>query len=71
MHDIFGISQNSDTNDYIMVLYYVEGGSFNIIKGLGKIHGKTMVHRDLHIGNILFVHLYIFQTWNYVDKLVM
>ena len=24
-----------------------------IIKGLGKIHEKNMVHRDFHIGNIL------------------
>ena len=26
----------------------------NIIAGLGKIHEKRMVHRDFHIGNILF-----------------
>src|SRR5207248_2340333 len=34
-----------------------------IIAGLGKIHEKVMVHRDFHIGNILFlsvpVHTYI------------
>ncbi|POG72574.1 kinase-like domain-containing protein [Rhizophagus irregularis DAOM 181602=DAOM 197198] len=27
----------------------------NIIEGLSKIHQKQMVHRDFHIGNILFI----------------
>ena len=27
-----------------------------IIQGLEKIHGKNMVHRDFHIGNILLSH---------------
>jgi serine/threonine protein kinase len=72
---IYGISQNPNTKDYIIVLEYAEGGSFNnylnknyenfnwfnglkaltnIIIGLNKIHQKQMVHRDFHIGNILF-----------------
>ncbi|GBC02159.1 hypothetical protein RclHR1_04490005 [Rhizophagus clarus] len=73
---IYGISQNPDTKDYIMVLEYAIGGSFNsylvknyenfnwfnglkvlrdIINGLYEIHQKQMVHRDFHIGNILFM----------------
>ncbi|GES97472.1 kinase-like domain-containing protein [Rhizophagus clarus] len=73
--NIYGISQNSDTKDYIMILDYAEGGSFNnwlnnnykefswsrklkvllyIIQGLKVIHQKSIVHRDLHTGNILF-----------------
>ncbi|GBB88158.1 hypothetical protein RclHR1_01470006 [Rhizophagus clarus] len=73
---IYGISQNPDTKDYIMVLEYAKGGSFNyylnknyenfdwlnglkvlsdIIEGLSKIHQKQMVHRDFHVGNILFM----------------
>ena len=27
-----------------------------IIAGLGKLHEKRMVHRDFHIGNILFMY---------------
>ena len=71
---IYGLSQNPDTNDYIMVLDYAEGGNFyyqlkknydqfdwmlkthslySIIKGLKDIHGKNMVHRDFHTGNLL------------------
>ncbi|RGB37304.1 kinase-like domain-containing protein, partial [Rhizophagus diaphanus] len=30
----------------------------NIIEGLNTIHQKQMVHRDFHIGNILFTKLY-------------
>jgi serine/threonine protein kinase len=30
----------------------------NIIEGLNKIHQKQMVHRDFHIGNILFTKKY-------------
>ncbi|GBC02165.1 hypothetical protein RclHR1_04490011 [Rhizophagus clarus] len=73
---IYGISQNPITKDYIMVLEYAIGGSFNsyliknyesfdwfnglkslinIIDGLNKIHQKSMIHRDFHIGNILFM----------------
>ncbi|EXX65131.1 Ste20p [Rhizophagus irregularis DAOM 197198w] len=70
---IYGISQNPNTKDYIIVLQYANGGNFdnyindiinwfwfeklialkNIIKGLKKIHGNKMVHRDFHTGNIL------------------
>ncbi|GBB85172.1 hypothetical protein RclHR1_11720004 [Rhizophagus clarus] len=74
---IYGISQNPDTKDYLMVLEYAECGNFNnylnknyenfdwlngskvlthIIEGLGEIHQKQMVHRDFHIGNILFMN---------------
>ncbi|EXX74381.1 Rad53p [Rhizophagus irregularis DAOM 197198w] len=74
---LYGISQNPDTEEYIIVLEYAEGGNFNdylyrnykifnwlnkiqilidIIKGLKEIHQKQMVHRDFHIGNILFKH---------------
>src|ERR1051325_7801809 len=71
---VYGISQNPDSKDYIMVLQYAEGGNFNnwikrdglwmydlgtlenIIRGLGCIHEKQMVHRDFHIGNILLTH---------------
>ncbi|GES95347.1 kinase-like domain-containing protein [Rhizophagus clarus] len=75
---IYGISQNLDTKNYIMVLEYAEGGNFNnyleknhesfdwfsglevlnnIFEGLNKIHQKQMVHRDFHIGNILFTKI--------------
>ncbi|GBC02162.1 hypothetical protein RclHR1_04490008 [Rhizophagus clarus] len=75
---IYGISQNPDTKDYIMVLEYAEGGNFNnyldknyenfdwfnglrvlrdVFNGLSKIHQKQMIHRDLHIGNILFTKI--------------
>ncbi|GBC02011.1 hypothetical protein RclHR1_04410004 [Rhizophagus clarus] len=66
---IYGISQNPDTKDYIIVLQYANGGNFyidkhwywferlvalgNIIRGLKKIHENNMVHRDFHTGNIL------------------
>ncbi|RGB28689.1 kinase-like domain-containing protein, partial [Rhizophagus diaphanus] len=72
---IYGLSQNPDTKDYIIVLNYARGGSlyyqlnknydkfdwaFKIystylaIGGLEKIHQKNIVHRDLHVGNLLF-----------------
>ncbi|GBC01918.1 hypothetical protein RclHR1_04390003 [Rhizophagus clarus] len=71
---IFGISQDPNTKDYIIVLDYAEGGNFdfwmnehysklvwkssisilkNIINGLKNIHQKQIIHRDLHIGNVL------------------
>uniref|UniRef100_U9U5T0 Protein kinase domain-containing protein n=1 Tax=Rhizophagus irregularis (strain DAOM 181602 / DAOM 197198 / MUCL 43194) TaxID=747089 RepID=U9U5T0_RHIID len=74
---IYGISQNLNTKNYVIVLEYAEGGNFNnylnrnrenfdwfnglrvltnIIEGLNKIHQKQMVHRDFHIGNILFMN---------------
>jgi serine/threonine protein kinase len=77
---IYGISQDPDTKEYVMVLEYAEGGNFSnwikkdgnwmrdmdalksIIKGLGNIHEKNMVHRDFHIGNILLKHDIISRT---------
>ncbi|RIA91369.1 kinase-like domain-containing protein [Glomus cerebriforme] len=75
---IYGISQNPNTMEYIIILEYAEGGNFNdylnrnyekvdwlnklqiliyIIEGLKEIHQKQMVHRDFHIGNILFKYI--------------
>ena len=83
----YGISQNLDTKDHIMVRNYAEGRRLNnlikkdnnwyfdlfalelIVKGLGKIHEKKMVHRDFHIGIVVVFH--IFQIWDYVEKLIM
>ncbi|RGB26112.1 kinase-like domain-containing protein [Rhizophagus diaphanus] len=74
--NIYGISQNPDTKEYIMVLQYAKEGNFNhwinknyeyfnwrdklsallnIINGLREIHQKSIVHRDFHTGNILFL----------------
>ncbi|CAB4422071.1 unnamed protein product [Rhizophagus irregularis] len=74
--NIYGISQNPDTKEYIMVLQYAREGNFNhwmnknyeyfnwrdklsallnIINGLKEIHQKSIVHRDFHTGNILFL----------------
>ncbi|PKK63425.1 hypothetical protein RhiirC2_140264, partial [Rhizophagus irregularis] len=74
---LYGISQK-DTENYVIVLEYAEGGNFNdylyrnykkfnwlnrlqilidIIRGLKEIHQKQMVHRDFHIGNILFKYI--------------
>ncbi|CAB5385422.1 unnamed protein product [Rhizophagus irregularis] len=74
--NIYGISQNPDTKEYIMVLQYAKEGNFNrwinknyeyfnwrdklsallnIINGLKEIHQKSIVHRDFHTGNILFL----------------
>ncbi|GBC02684.1 hypothetical protein RclHR1_04750012 [Rhizophagus clarus] len=72
----YGMSQNPETKDYIMVLQYAEGGTlkdcidinFEILPwevkleilatisgGLEEIHqNKQLVHRDFHVGNILF-----------------
>ncbi|PKC68446.1 hypothetical protein RhiirA1_457199 [Rhizophagus irregularis] len=41
---IYGISQNPDTEEYIIVLHYAGG----------EIHQNQMVHHDFHPGNILF-----------------
>jgi serine/threonine protein kinase len=71
---LYGITQDPETENYIMVLDYAENGSlrkyldinynelswnkkFNclhsIAHGLRNIHEKELIHRDLHIGNIL------------------
>jgi serine/threonine protein kinase len=71
---LYGITQDPETENYIMVLDYAENGSLrkyldinynelswskklnclhSIAHGLRVIHEKELIHRDLHIGNIL------------------
>ena len=71
---LYGISQDPETKNYIMVLDYAVNGSlrnyldkeydklswynkfcylWRIAYGLNKIHEEELIHRDLHIGNIL------------------
>jgi serine/threonine protein kinase len=71
---LYGITQDPETKNYIMVLDYAENGSLrkyldinynelswskkinclhSIAHGLRDIHEKELIHRDLHIGNIL------------------
>jgi serine/threonine protein kinase len=71
---LYGITQDPETENYIMVLDYAENGSLrnyldtnynelswcnkinylhSIAHGLRDIHEKELIHRDLHIGNIL------------------
>ncbi|RIA82469.1 kinase-like domain-containing protein [Glomus cerebriforme] len=71
---LYGITQDPETKNYMMVLQYAEDGSlrnyldtnyqqsnwktklrnlWNIAFGLEEIHDKELIHRDLHIGNIL------------------
>ncbi|POG76736.1 kinase-like domain-containing protein [Rhizophagus irregularis DAOM 181602=DAOM 197198] len=40
----------------------------SIISGLKEIHQKQMVHRDFHIGNILFKEIHLF-TSNYISDM--
>ena len=70
---LYGITQDPETKNYMMVLDYAENGSlrnyldkeydklswktkffglWDIAVGL-RIHEKELIHRDLHIGNIL------------------
>src|SRR5687767_12908103 len=70
----YGIAQDPETKNYIMVLDYAEHGSlrnyldksysnldwknkidclYYIARGVYDIHGHELIHRDLHIGNIL------------------
>ncbi|GBB97034.1 hypothetical protein RclHR1_00290032 [Rhizophagus clarus] len=77
---VYGITQDPNTKDYIIVLQYAEGRNFeywlfnnykyfnwtnklkilnNIISGLKEIHQKQMVHRDFHVGNILFDEIFV------------
>ena len=70
----YGITQDPETKNYIMVLDYAKNGSlrnyldtnydkfswelkffelWRIAIGLHSIHMKELIHRDLHIGNIL------------------
>ena len=71
---LYGISQDPETKNYMMVLEYADHGSLRnyldknydklswnikfssllcIANGLRDIHEKELIHRDLHIGNIL------------------
>uniref|UniRef100_U9UPD6 Protein kinase domain-containing protein n=1 Tax=Rhizophagus irregularis (strain DAOM 181602 / DAOM 197198 / MUCL 43194) TaxID=747089 RepID=U9UPD6_RHIID len=71
---LYGITQDPETENYIMVLDYAENGSLrnyldtnysklswsdkinylhSIAHGLKDIHEIELIHRDLHIGNIL------------------
>src|SRR6266498_895333 len=70
----YGITQDPETKNYMMVLKYAENGSlrnyldknynkltwkakfydlWHIAYGLYTIHTNELIHRDLHIGNIL------------------
>ena len=69
---LYGITQDPETKNYMMVLHYAPNGSLrnylnlntlswykklrslqDIAKGLDRIHNNELIHRDLHIGNIL------------------
>ncbi|GBB91098.1 hypothetical protein RclHR1_18210001 [Rhizophagus clarus] len=72
---VYGITQDPETKDYMMVMEYAENGSLRnyldknydkidwkikfynlwwISAGLHSIHINELIHRDLHIGNILY-----------------
>ncbi|GES73492.1 kinase-like domain-containing protein [Rhizophagus clarus] len=61
---IYGISQDLNTKDYIMVFEYAEALT-NIIDGLSEIHQNQKIHRDFHVGNILFIKTVKDNTTNY------
>src|SRR6266496_3547485 len=71
---LYGITQDPETKNYMMVLDYAKDGSlrnylntnynklswnykilhlFLIVYGLEHIHDNGIIHRDLHVGNIL------------------
>ncbi|RIA78713.1 kinase-like domain-containing protein, partial [Glomus cerebriforme] len=71
---LYGITQDPETKNYMMVLNYAENGSLRnyldknynklswfekiydlyfIAFGLYSIHENDLIHRDLHIGNVL------------------
>ncbi|GES99709.1 kinase-like domain-containing protein [Rhizophagus clarus] len=77
--NIYGITQEPETKNYMIVLDYADNGSlrnyldryynklswhtklhdlWRIAYGLKKIHGEELIHRDLHIGNILYFSNY-------------
>ena len=43
-----------------------------IIFALSKIHGENSIHRDLHSGNVLFLHLKVFilAILDFADQLI-
>ncbi|RIA93125.1 hypothetical protein C1645_819749 [Glomus cerebriforme] len=41
----------------------------NIINGLKKIHQNQMIHRDFHVGNILFKDIFYWITSNYISDM--
>ncbi|EXX74391.1 Rad53p [Rhizophagus irregularis DAOM 197198w] len=52
----FGITQDPNTKDYMMVLEYCDGGNLrNTLRkdGLLGIHDAGNIHKDFHSGNIL------------------
>ncbi|GET02598.1 kinase-like domain-containing protein [Rhizophagus clarus] len=72
----YGITQDPETENYMMVLEYANNGSLrnylnincnklswerkirdlcDVAKGLESIHNNRLIHRDLHVGNILMV----------------
>ncbi|RIA80353.1 kinase-like domain-containing protein [Glomus cerebriforme] len=80
---LYGITQDPDTKNYMMVLNYAENGSLrnylddcyndlswkekienlhDIADGLDQIHANELIHRDLHIGNILHTHEFTFSN---------
>ncbi|RGB28380.1 kinase-like domain-containing protein [Rhizophagus diaphanus] len=67
-------AEGGDFNSYLNKKYEVfdwfNGLSVltNTIKGLNKIHQKQMVHRDFHIGNILFTKLTKFDQYHNVNN---
>ncbi|RIA86160.1 kinase-like domain-containing protein [Glomus cerebriforme] len=71
---LYGITQDPETKNYMMVLHYAYNGSLRnyldkyyneldwrdkihnlyvMAAGIDQIHKKELIHRDLHIGNIL------------------
>ncbi|RIA88540.1 kinase-like domain-containing protein, partial [Glomus cerebriforme] len=76
---LYGITQDPDTKNYMMILDYAKNGSLRnyldknydklsinwytkindlywITYGLNEIHQIGLIHRDLHIGNILHTY---------------
>jgi len=72
--DCYGISQDPETRNYVMVMEYMSEGNLReflqqnykklnfsdrlyqllvIVQGLESIHETSLVHRDLHAGNVL------------------
>ncbi|GBC18827.2 kinase-like domain-containing protein [Rhizophagus irregularis DAOM 181602=DAOM 197198] len=78
--NLYGITQDPETKDYMMVLDYAEKGSLRnyldkyynklswydkihylckIAFGIDHIHDNKIIHRDLHVGNILLTDSFI------------